>query len=469
MVVPTLARGLTLLGLLFGVMGPAVAGDRAAPTYSGEVASILQRSCQGCHRPGQVGPFALSTYEQARKRADDIASVVQSRRMPPWKAVHGVGPKFKNDMSLSREEVATLVAWAEAGAPQGDPSRAPAPRVFPEEGWELGPPDLILEIPEFHVPASGPDIYRCFVLPTGLADSRYVTAVEFRPGNRKVVHHMMSYVDATGEGRKKDAADPGPGYSCLAGPGVQVSGDLGIWTPGNEPARLPEGIARSLPRGADIILQPHYHPTGKPEVDRSRIGLHFSRGPIKRTVLWNAATDLHMKLPAGESNIEVRGQWPVPVDVEALAVFPHMHNLGRDIAISITYPDGRNFDLLKIDDWDSAWQNTYYFEKPLDVPKGSILKVVAHFDNSAANPLNPHKPPQDVYWGEAITEEMCNAFLFMTKKGQDLTRPGERDDLGEIFAGQPEGYRNIRKAERLQREAEEAAKVAGAKDAAGKR
>ncbi|MDB5352042.1 MAG: Peroxiredoxin, partial [Planctomycetota bacterium] len=277
-------------------------------------------------------------------------------------------------------------------------------------------------------------------------------------------HHLMCYVDSNGEARKKDAADPGPGYSCLSGPGVPISGDLGIWTPGNDPVRLPEGVARSLPRGSDIILQPHYHPTGKPEVDRTRVGLHFARTPIKRTVLWNAATDLHMRLPAGDPNIVVRGAWPIPVDVEALAVFPHMHGLGRDIAMSLTFPDGRSLDLLKIEDWDPALQNTYYFEKPLDIPKGSILNVVAHFDNTAANPRNPNHPPTDVFWGEAITEEMCNGFLFMTKKGQDLTRPGERDDLSEIFARQPEDYRNIRKAERRRRELEAASGGPGTKD-----
>ena len=470
MIARSAPQGLAVLVLVVAGAGPAAArGDRPAPTYSGEGATILQQRCQTCHRSGQAGPFELISYPQARKRAGDIASVVKSRQMPPWKATPGVGPKFKNDMSLSDAEVATLVAWAEAGAPEGDPSLAPKPRAFPEEGWALGTPDLILETPEFHVPADGPDIYRCFVLPTGLADSRYVTAVEFRPGNRKVVHHLMCYVDATGEARKKDAADPGPGYGCLSGPGVQVSGDLGIWTPGNEPVRLPEGVARSLPRGSDVILQPHYHPTGKPEVDRTRVGLYFARTPIKRTVLWNAATDLHMRLPAGDARIEVRGEWPVPVDVEALAVFPHMHGLGRDIAISVTYPNGRVLDLLKIDDWDPAWQNTYSFDEPLDIPKGSVLRVIGHFDNSEANPRNLSRPPKDVLWGEAITEEMCNGFLFMTKKGQDLTRPGERDDLAEIFARQPEDYRNQRKAERRSRELEAATGVAGANAPSDKR
>ena len=472
--ITTTGRGLTFLAMLAAAAGTATAGETgagagAAPTYAGEVAAILQRRCQECHRKGQLGPFELISYAQARKRADQLASVVESRRMPPWKATPGVGPRYRNDLSLTAEEVAALVAWAGAGAPEGDPARAPAPREFPGEGWELGTPDLVLEAPEFRVPADGPDLYRCFVLPTGLAESRYVTAVEFRPGNRRVVHHNLCYIDAGGEARAKDAEDAGPGYACLTGPGVQVAGDLGIWTPGNEPARLPEGVGRRLPRDANVILQVHYHPTGKPEVDRSRIGLHFARGPIRRTVLWNCATDLRMRLPAGDPDVVVRGEWPVPVDVEALAVFPHMHGLGRKIAVSISFPDGRERELVRIDDWDPAWQNTYYFEEPLEIPGGSVLKVVGHFDNSAANPRNPNSPPKEVAWGEGITDEMLNGYLFMTRKGQDLTRPGERDDLAEIFARQPEDYRNRRKAERRRLEREAASKVAGAKDGAGAR
>ena len=230
---------------------------------------------------------------------------------------------------------------------------------------------------------------------------------------------------------------------------MEVHGDLGGWAPGNEPSRLPEGIGRSLPRKADVIMQVHYHPDGKPETDRSRIGLHFARTPIKQTLHWGFAANLGMELPPGQSDIEIKAKWTVPVDLEARAVTPHMHMLGRKMSMSITYPDGRTQDLVKIDDWDFGWQNTYYFEEPIDLPKDSVVHVVAHYDNSAQNPRNPNTPPKLVKWGEATTDEMCIGFIAVTKKGQDLTQPGEKDDLHDIFQKQEQGApREVREGER---------------------
>ncbi len=432
---------------------PEAAVAPANPTYTREVAALLQKNCQECHRKGEVAPFALETYEQARKRAADIASVVEERSMPPWKAAPHFGLKFKHERTLPEKDVATLVAWSEAGAPEGDPRDLPPVPEFPDD-WSLGKPDMVVDIgTEFTIPASGDDIYRCFVIPTDLDKDQYVTAIEFRIGNRRVVHHILAYVDVSGEARKRDAADPGPGYSCFAGPGVPITGDLGGWAPGIQPSPLPDGIGRSLPRGSDLIIQMHYHPSGKDETDRTRIGLHFARKPIRQTLHWAAALNPDLKLPPGGSNVEVKAAWPVPVDLVAHAVTPHMHLLGRDIAMSITYPDGRVQDLIKIDDWDFNWQYSYFFEKPLDLPRGSVLNVVSHYDNTSSNPRNPNKPPKLVKWGEATTDEMCVGFIAVTKKGQDLTRPGEKDDLGEIFHKQMEEYRA--KREQAIREARE--------------
>jgi hypothetical protein len=401
----------------------------------------LQKNCLECHRPGQVGPFALETYEQARKRAADIASVVDERSMPPWKASPHFGLKFKDERILPEKDIATLVAWSEAGAPEGDPADLPPPPQFSEE-WVLGTPDLVVDIgTDFTVPASGDDIYRCFVIPTRLEKDVYVTAAEYRPGNRKVVHHILSYVDVSGKARERDQADPGPGYSCFSGPGEPIHGDLGGWAPGIQPSSLPEGVGRSLPRGGDLIVQVHYHPSGKPETDRTKIGLYFSRKPIHQTLHWMPALNPEMQLPPGQSNIEIKAAWSMPVDVVAYAVTPHMHLLGRDIAMSVKFPDGREQDLIKINDWDFNWQYSYFFQKSLEIPKGSVLNVVAHYDNTASNPRNPNKPPKLVKWGEATTDEMCVGFIAVTKKGQDLTRSGEKDDLMEIFQKQIEEYR----------------------------
>ena len=262
-----------------------------------------------------------------------------------------------------------------------------------------------------------------------------------------MVHHVLAYVDTEGQARKKDAAEPGPGYACFSGPGIEIHGDLGGWAPGNQPTQLDDGIGRFLPKNADVVIQVHYHPDGKPEVDRTRIGLRFSRKPVRQVLHWNAALNVDMKLPYGDTNTEIQASWPVPVDLVAHAVVPHMHLLGKDMLMSVTFPDGRNQDLIKIDGWDFNWQYSYYFETPQELPKGSVLKVVAHYDNSAGNPRRPKDmPPAEIRWGEATTDEMCIGFIAVTKKGQDLTRPGEKDDLLDIFKAQVESYRNKRDA-----------------------
>jgi hypothetical protein len=424
------------------------------PTFAKDVAPILQKNCQECHRTGQVGPFSLVTYEQARKRADDIAEVASERKMPPWKPDPHVGPNFKNSKALSDDEVATLVAWAKSDAAQGDPADLPTPPVYRDE-WTLGDPDLILEMPEaFSIPAEGGDIYRCFVIPTNLPEDRYIAAIEYRPGNRKVVHHVIGYVDSSGGGRKRDEADPGLGYSCFSGPEVEVLGDLGGWAPGNEPTFLPEGVGRLLPSKADAIIQIHYHPSGKPETDRTRLGIYFSKKPVKQALHSNMVIQQALRIPPKAENFEVEAGWKVPefgwktpIDVTALGITPHMHMLGRDITVTATFPDGTSLDLIKIADWDFNWQNTYYFEKPLELPKGTLIKVKAHYDN-----------PTDkvVKWGEATTDEMCIGFLSVVQKGQDLTRPGEKDTLRNVF--QEQGKERRKFAEEYYKKAQESRK-----------
>jgi Copper type II ascorbate-dependent monooxygenase, C-terminal domain len=424
------------LWLLSGFLGLGMAARGAEPpTFTRDIAPILQKRCQSCHRPGQMGPFPLETYEQARKRSKDLANVASEASMPPWKPSAGVGPKLKHDPSLTAAEVATLKAWSAAGAPKGNAAHMPAPVKHPE-GWALGTPDVVLEAAEpFTLPASGGDLYRCFVIPTNLPTDVYISAVEYRPSNTRVVHHMQAFLDVSGGGRERDAADPGPGYTSFSGAGVDIIGDLGGWTPGNSPTRLPEGVGRLIPRGADLIVQVHYHPDGRPETDRTKVGIYLSKGPVRQTLHWANATNYDFKLPPGKKEVEVKATWYVPVDVDALAVTPHMHALGRDARLSVTYPNGRTADLIHIGDWDPAWQNTYYFETPVTLPKGSIVKMVAHFDNSS-HARNPNRPPMLVKTGQESTDEMCVAYIGVIKRGQDLTRPGEKDDLFEIFTRQ---------------------------------
>ncbi|WP_406701215.1 hypothetical protein V5E97_25685 [Singulisphaera sp. Ch08] len=413
----------------------ASAGGKKPPTYTKDVAPIIQKKCQNCHRRHQVGPFALETYEQARKRAADIASVVSDRLMPPWKPARGVGPTLKHDQSLSHEEIATLEAWAAAGAPQGDPKHLPPPAQF-AEGWKLGPPDLILEPAEdFKIRASCPDTYRCFVLPTNLAKDTYISAIDFRPGNTKVVHHINAFLDSSGEGRSKDKAEPRPGYTSFAGPGIAVYEDLSFWAGGHEPSHFPPGVGQLLPRQSDVILQVHYHATGKSEVDRTRVGIYFSRGPVKQALHWTTVSNSKFQLPVGAANFEVKANWYVPIELEILAVSPHMHLLGRDMRMSVTLPNGTKQDLIHIPVWDPSWQSAYFFQKPITLPGGAVVNVTAHFDNSDHS-RNPNQPPKRVAWGYGADDEMCEGFIAVVKKGQDLTLPWVKDDLAEILSKQ---------------------------------
>jgi Copper type II ascorbate-dependent monooxygenase, C-terminal domain len=424
------------------IVSSAAAKKPAPPTYTKDVAAILQSRCQNCHRRHQVGPFALETYEQARKRAHDIAAVTEERSMPPWKPTAGVGPKLKHDQSLTRSEIETLSAWAEAGAPEGDAKHLPAPPRF-AEGWKLGPPDLILEPGEgFPIPASGPDIYRCIVLPTNLARDAYLEAVDYAAGERASVHHLIAYVDSTGQGRQLDANDPGPGYAARSGAGFDVP-ELTFWTAGSEAHRLPEGIGIHVPRQSDVILQIHYHPSGKPGIDKTRVGLYFARKPVKQALHWNSATCYNFQLPAGAKNVEVKASWYVPVDVEVFAVSPHMHLLGRDMHMSVRLPNGSNHNLIEVAAWDPSWQSAYHFQKPIPLAAGSVVNVVAHFDNSA-HARNPNQPPKLVKVGPNFDDEMCVGYIAVVKKGQDLTMPGARDDLFDIFISQRD--RSIRKS-----------------------
>ncbi len=433
---------------------PLVGDPNSPPTYNGEVATILKERCGDCHRPGQVGPFPLQTYAQARKRAADIADVVETRLMPPWKASPDFGGPFKHDRSMTNDEIAKIVAWSEAGAPEGDPSTVlkAEPIASSETGWKFGTPDLVVKLPEeFAIPAQGKDIYRCFVVPNTLLNDVYVSAVEFRPGNRAVVHHVLAYVDTSGKARELDKADPGEGYSCFSGPMFDPHGDLGGWAPGNEPSFLPDGIGRSLPKGSDIVLQVHYHPSGRAVTDRTEIGLFFSKSPVRQVLHWTAAANMAMVLPKDQSRIKISARWQAPVDLDAYAVSPHMHLLGKDMTMTLTEPDGTIRPLIRIDDWDFQWQTTYDFKDPIRIQKGTFLDVVAHFDNSKGNPRNPNSPPIDVKSGEATTDEMCIGFLAVTKADQDLTKPGQVDDLGKIIA---KSFEDDRRAyEELQKKA----------------
>lgn len=388
------------------VLGAGIARAEG-PTYNKDVAPILWKNCAGCHRPGEVGPFSLLTYKDAAKRSGFLEEITESRRMPPWKAEPGFG-SFYDERRLTDREIEMIAEWAKAGAPEGEAKDLPPAPMFPE-GWQLGTPDLVLKVPEpFPVAASGRDVYRCFVIPIPTETDRTVAAVEFRPGNRKVVHHALMFLDNTGAARKKDEADSGPGYASFAGPGILPTGGLGGWAPGATPRLLPEGIGKYLRAGSDLVLQIHYHPDGKPETDQSVVGVYFTKTPARQIVAGIAVRTRNLDIPAGESRYHVTAQSaPLPVDAQAIGIAPHMHYIGKEMKVVAESPDGKTTPLIWIRDWDFNWQGQYQYRSPVKLAKGTVIKLDAYYDNSAANPHNPSRPPKRVHWGEQTTDEMC--------------------------------------------------------------
>jgi hypothetical protein len=411
-------------GALFAVLvfSPTIAGVKNSasrpndtPTFNKEVVRILQKNCQACHRPGDVAPFSLMTYEDAVAWAPGIKRVTETRYMPPWKPVNGCGD-FQGERRLSDSDIQTLARWADGGTPEGDPQELPAPIAFPE-GWRNGQPDAVFtpEV-EFKVDGEGDDLYRCFSIPTNSYIDRWVRAVEVQPGNRSIVHHVLLFVDTKGESAALDEKEPGPGYTCFGGPGFSASGGefiLGAWVPGSQPLALPANIAFKVPAQSRIVMQVHYHRSGKPESDLTRIGLYYSNNVLNRQLMTLPISNRRFVIPAGAARHEVKASFTIPkgFNVQVINIGPHMHWLGREMTVTATLPSGETKCLIKIDDWDFDWQGGYTFREPVRLPSGTVFNVTAYYDNSANNPRNPNSPPADVRWGERTVDEMCLVFI----------------------------------------------------------
>jgi mono/diheme cytochrome c family protein/thiol-disulfide isomerase/thioredoxin len=379
------------------------------PSYAHDVAPILNRNCVSCHRSGEIGPMPLGTYAEAKQFAENIAGVTQAKQMPPWKPV-GMAGSFHGERTLTDAQIKTIGAWAKGGAPAGDLKQQPPAPEF-TSGWKLGKPDLVLTMPAtYKIPASGPDIYRCFVIPTGLAKDQQVVAVEYRVGNNRVAHHCLGFLDTSGAARKKDADESGEGYTSFGGPGFVPTGEVGGWAPGNLPQFLPDGMGKPLDAGSDLVLQMHYHPTGKSEEDKTSVGIYFAKKPVTKRV-YTLPILAQLDIPAGKADYQTSRSFTIPINAEVISVTPHMHLLGRKFSMTANLPDGTKKPIIKIDDWDFNWQDTYTYAKPLHIPKGATVTLNATYDNSASNPRNPSSPPKAVGWGEQTTDEMCIGFL----------------------------------------------------------
>ena len=436
---------LTLLGLV-GVGFCVARAQEVAPsdapyvplpknsvTFNKQIAPILYANCTTCHHEGEVAPFALSSYEDARKRAKQIAMVTESRFMPPWKSDEG-REKFHDARRLSNQEIGLLAQWARDGAPRGTEPEPVAPTFA--KGWRLGEPDAVFKADAaYTLSAEGDDVYRCFVLPTNYDSDRYISAFQVRAGNAKIVHHVIAYLDTQGRGREHDAKDDGPGYTAFGGIGFAPSGWVGGWAPGIAPQPLPDGVGILLPKGADIILQVHYHPSGKSESDLTQLGIYFCKTPVDKRMRVAPVINPALKIPAGEANHLERAGFTSTEDMTVLQVTPHMHWLGRSMLVTATPPNAPTQKLVNVPDWDFNWQTVYAFQKPLRLPAGTQVKVEARYDNSPKNPLNPNTPPKDVKWGEQTTDEMCLAFLGYTLDSEHLRKDASTVGEADGFIG----------------------------------
>jgi thiol-disulfide isomerase/thioredoxin len=378
-------------------------------TFSKHVAPVLWNNCARCHRPGAVGPFSLLTYKDAAKRAEFIRDVVLSGQMPPWKPRAGAGV-FRDAPRLSPLEKEILTAWAETGRAEGNPADLPPVPTFNDD-WQLGKPDAVVTMPEsFQVPAADGDIYWAFPLPVNAGKDMVINALEFRPGNRRVVHHSRIYLDETGDARRRDKDQPGPGFpGWVHAPGSMELPypSLGGWTPGMTPRFAPEGVGRRIKDGSEIVVRVHYHPTGKPEEDRSSIGLYSIKQPVTRSMAGYTLCSHRLDIPPGEKRHRVIISSWIKADIHLYTVVPHAHYLAREFRVAATLPDGTIQPLLWITDWDLDWQDQYRYQKPVRLPKGTLLTLAVYFDNSDGNPRNPHKPPRRVHFGIATDDEMC--------------------------------------------------------------
>src|SRR5579864_1269035 len=382
----------------------------AQVTFSENVAPIIYNRCTGCHRPGEAAPFSLISYDDAAKRGKLIAVVTASRLMPPWRAEPASYP-YKDSRRLTDDELGTIQAWVKQGMPKGDLAKAPAPPKFPD-GWQLGTPDLVVKMDKgFTVPAEGADIYRYLRIPLNLPDDKWVQAIELRPSARKVVHHVLYFADSSEDAKNIEAEQEAGGSSGATMKFTRSMVQLGGMAVGAQPHLLPGGLALKLPKGTDLMFQYHFHPIGKEETEQSTIGLYFAKKAPEHT-LANVQLPVTyglfsgLDIAPGQRDFRVRDSFVLPVDVQAVSVSAHAHYIGKMMKMNATSPDGTVKTLLDIQDWDFAWQDRYFFEDTILLPKGTKLDSEVSWDNSEENPKNPSRPAIQVRWGEQTKDEM---------------------------------------------------------------
>jgi len=408
------------LALFLAAGAGLMAATPAAVTFNRQIAPLIYGNCAPCHRPGEAAPFSLLSYRDVRSHANQIADVTKSRFMPPWLPEYGYGD-FLDERRLSEAQIQLIQQWVKQGAPEGS-AKAPPPPHFGNE-WQLGTPDLVLRAAQpYQLPSGGAEVFWNFILPVPITTTRWVRAIEVRPGNPRVFHHANVILDRSQSSRRHEAA-PGAGF-----PGMDLSveeetfdpdGHFLSWKPGSEPVVEPEGMAWRAEPGMDLILNVHLRPTGKAENINPMIGLYFTDKPqSKFPMLLQLEHDGSIDIPPGEKDFTVTDEFRCPMDLHVLAVYPHAHYLGKLMEGYATLPDGKRQWLVRIPDWDLSWQGVYRLKAPLTLPRGTLISMRYQYDNSTANPRNPHNPPQRVKAGNQAMDEMGHLWLQVLPAGE---------------------------------------------------
>jgi len=390
----------------------------AAPvTFNRDVAPIVFAHCASCHHPGGIGPFPLLTFQDVRKHASQIVAVTGRRYMPPWPPEPGRGD-FADNRRLSDQQIRLIADWVTDGKQEGSAADLAPPPQF-TSGWQLGPPDLILRMSKpFAMGASGTDLFRNFIISTGLKETRYVRALELRLDNPRLVHHANIVLDRTESLRKRDGQDGQPGF-----PGMDVITEAAandfdpdshflFWKPGSVLHPEPDDMSWRLDPGTDLVVNLHLQPTGRQETIEAEVGIYFAAKPPSRyPMLVQLERDGSINIPPGERSFIVTDKLTLPVDVELLAIYPHAHYLGKVIEAWATLPDGHRQWLIRIPDWDLNWQAVYEYKRPVSLRRGTVVEMRIAYDNSAANPRNPNNPPTRVTAGNRTQDEMGHVWL----------------------------------------------------------
>ena len=420
------------VGLALITQGSAVHASVADVTYNHQIAAILYGHCTSCHHAGGSGPFALMTYADAKRWGPTVERVTQARYMPPW-LPSGPHNMFAEDRRLSANEIDLIKQWVDAGMVEGDPHEVVKPPTFTSD-WQLGPPDLILEMnTAMSVPAGGTDLFRNFILPVPITQSRWVRAMEIKPGTPQVVHHANLAIDRSASLRRMHPADwqagiPGMDVLVDAGEAFDPDSHFLYWKPDSSALVERVDLPWRLDPGNDLVLNMHLKPTGKPETVRARIGLYFTPNAAKQSpMLLQLENDGGLDIPAGKADFAVEDQLQFPEDVDLLAIYPHAHYLGKRLEGWAVLPGGERRELILIENWDIDRQSIYRYAKPLFLPAQSVVHMRYTYDNSAENPHNPHSPPIRVRDGNRSEDEMGHLWLQvlprMTNDGEDLRAP----------------------------------------------